>query len=224
MSIKQWSKEERPRERVEALGVEAVSNAELLAILIGSGTSKRSSVELMRDLLSGSDDSLRSLATRTLAELQAYDGIGPAKAITIQAAMELGKRLMRESRERVSFSMPDQMYEYLRTHMLDKGHEECHVMLLDSKNQLITRKCVSRGGISESVADIRLILREALMAGAVSIVFAHNHPSGNPAPSRQDDSLTQRLAEACRAVNIRLTDHIIVGDNRYYSYYEEGRI
>lgn len=224
MSVKEWSKEERPRERVEALGVEAVSNAELLAILIGSGTSKRSSVELMRDLLCGSDDSLRILATKTLKELQTYNGIGPAKAITIQAAMELGKRLMRESRERITFMKASDMYEYLRTHMLDMQHEECHVMLLDAKNQLISRKRVSSGGISESVADIRLILREALIAGAVSIVFSHNHPSGNPSPSRQDDSLTQRLGEACRVVNIKLLDHIIIGDNMYYSYYEQGKI
>lgn len=224
MKIKDWSLDERPRERVMQLGVESVSSAELLAILIGSGTPEVTSVDLMRKVLVDNDDSLRSLGTMTRQELEKYNGIGPAKAVTIQAAMELGKRLLRESRDRKTFTNAREMYDYFRSRMMDLNQEECHVILLDVKCKLIAHRVISRGGISESVVDIRLILRQALLAGAVAIVFAHNHPSGVPTPSCQDDDLTRRLLEACRLVQIKLLDHIIVGDNNYFSYYEEGKL
>lgn len=220
MRIKEWSLAERPRERVLKLGVESVSSAELLAILIGSGTAEASSVDLMRYVLAENDNSLRGLGTMTTQELQKYNGIGPAKAVTIQAALELGKRLMREERERSSFTNPREMFQYLRSHLFDIQHEECHIMLMDTKQQLITHKRISIGGISEATVDIRQILREALLCGASGIILAHNHPSGNPTPSQQDNNLTKSLDEACRLMRIKLIDHIIVGDNDYYSYYE----
>ena len=225
MKIKDWSNDERPRERVMALGSEAVSNAELLAILIGSGTPKVTSVDLMRKVLSEHGDSLRALGTLSRQELEKYNGIGPAKAVTIQAAMELGKRLLLETKgPTAKFGSSTDAFDLFRTRMGDIPHEECHLLLLDVKNQFMGYHVVSRGGISESSVDVRLVLRHALIAGAPNLILAHNHPSGNPMPSRQDDDLTMRLQKACQTMALRLLDHIIIGDDTYYSYADEGRV
>ncbi len=225
MKIKDWSNDERPRERFMNQGAEAVSSAELLAILIGSGTAEVTSVDLMRNILADHGDSLRTLGTLTNQELQKYNGIGPAKAVTIQAALELGKRFMLEEKsQRHRFSGSDDVQEFFRIKMRDLCHEECHLLLLDIKNQYMGHHLLSRGGITESTVDIRLLLRHALVAGAPNVILAHNHPSGNPQPSRQDDELTKRLNQACHAVQLRLLDHIIIGDNTYYSYADEGKL
>ena len=225
MKIKDWSNDERPRERFMNQGAEAVSSAELLAILIGSGTAEVTSVDLMRNILADHGDSLRTLGTLTNQELQKYNGIGPAKAVTIQAALELGKRFMLEEKsQRHRFSGSDDVQEFFRIKMRDLCHEECHLLLLDVKNQYMGHRLLSRGGITESTVDIRLLLRHALVAGAPNVILAHNHPSGNPQPSRQDDELTKRLNQACHAVQLRLLDHIIIGDNTYYSYADEGKL
>ena len=208
-----------------ALGPEAVSNAELLAILIGSGTPEVTSVDLMRKILSEHGDSLRALGTLSRQELEEYNGIGPAKAVTIQAAMELGKRLLLETKgPKAKFGSSSDAHDYFRVKMSDMPHEECHLLLLNVKNQFMGHHVVSRGGISESAVDIRLVLRHALIAGAPNLIIAHNHPSGNPMPSRQDDDLTMRLQKACQTMGLRLLDHIIIGDDTYYSYADEGRI
>lgn len=225
MKIKDWSNDERPRERFMNQGAEAVSSAELLAILIGSGTAEVTSVDLMRNILADHGDSLRTLGTLTNQELQKYNGIGPAKAVTIQAALELGKRFMLEEKsQRHRFSGSDDVQEFFRIKMRDLCYEECHLLLLDIKNQYMGHHLLSRGGITESTVDIRLLLRHALVAGAPNVILAHNHPSGNPQPSRQDDELTKRLNQACHAVQLRLLDHIIIGDNTYYSYADEGKL
>lgn len=225
MKIKDWSNDERPRERFMNQGAEAVSSAELLAILIGSGTAEVTSVDLMRNILADHGDSLRTLGTLTNQELQKYNGIGPAKAVTIQAALELGKRFMLEEKsQRHRFCGSDDVQEFFRIKMRDLCHEECHLLLLDIKNQYMGHHLLSRGGITESTVDIRLLLRHALVAGAPNVILAHNHPSGNPQPSRQDDELTKRLNQACHAVQLRLLDHIIIGDNTYYSYADEGKL
>ena len=214
MKIKDWSNDERPRERVMALGPEAVSNAELLAILIGSGTPEVTSVDLMRLILSEHGDSLRALGTLSRQELEKYNGIGPAKAVTIQAAMELGKRLLLETKgPKAKFGSSSDAHDYFRVKMSDMPHEECHLLLLNVKNQFIGHHVVSRGGISESSVDIRLVLRHALIAGAPNLM-----------PSRQDDDLTMRLQKACQTMGLRLLDHIIIGDDTYYSYADEGRM
>lgn len=225
MKIKDWSNDERPRERVMALGPEAVSNAELLAILIGSGTPEVTSVDLMRKVLSEHGDSLRALGTLSRQELEKYNGIGPAKAVAIQAAMELGKRLLLETKgPKAKFTSSADAHDYFRVKMIDMPHEECHLLLLNVKNQFMGHHVVSRGGISESSVDVRLVLRHALIAGAPNLILAHNHPSGNPMPSRQDDDLTMRLQKACQTMGLRLLDHIIIGDDSYYSYADEGRV
>ena len=225
MKIKDWSNDERPRERVMALGPEAVSNAELLAILIGSGTPEVTSVDLMRKVLSEHGDSLRAPGTLSRQELEKYNGIGPAKAVAIQAAMELGKRLLLETKgPKAKFTSSADAHDYFRVKMSDMPHEECHLLLLNVKNQFMGHHVVSRGGISESSVDVRLVLRHALIAGAPNLILAHNHPSGNPMPSRQDDDLTMRLQKACQTMGLRLLDHIIIGDDSYYSYADEGRV
>lgn len=225
MKIKDWSDDERPRERVMALGPEAVSNAELLAILIGSGTPEVTSVDLMRKVLSEHGDSLRTLGTLSRQELQEYNGIGPAKAVTIQAAMELGKRLLLETKgPKAKFYSSSDAHDFFRAKIGDIPHEECHLLLLDVKNQFIGHHVVGRGGISESSVDIRLVLRHALIAGAPNLILAHNHPSGNPMPSRQDDDLTMRLQKASQTMALHLLDHIIIGDDTYYSYADEGKV
>jgi DNA repair protein RadC len=225
MKIKDWSNDERPRERVMALGPEAVSNAELLAILIGSGTPDVTSVDLMRKVLSEHGDSLRALGTLSRQELEKYNGIGPAKAVAIQAAMELGKRLLLETKgPKAKFTSSADAHDYFRVKMSDMPHEECHLLLLNVKNQFMGHHVVSRGGISESSVDVRLVLRHALIAGAPNLILAHNHPSGNPMPSRQDDDLTMRLQKACQTMALRLLDHLIIGDDSYYSYADEGRV
>ena len=225
MKIKDWSNDERPRERVMALGPEAVSNAELLAILIGSGTPEVTSVDLMRKVLSEHGDSLRALGTLSRQELEKYNGIGPAKAVAIQAAMELGKRLLLETKgPKAKFTSSADAHDYFRVKMSDMPHEECHLLLLNVKNQFMGHHVVSRGGISESSVDVRLVLRHALIAGAPNLILAHNHPSGNPMPSRQDDDLTMRLQKACQTMGLRLLDHIIIGGDSYYSYADEGRV
>ena len=225
MKIKDWSNDERPRERVMALGPEAVSNAELLAILIGSGTPDVTSVDLMRKVLSEHGDSLRALGTLSRQELEKYNGIGPAKAVAVQAAMELGKRLLLETKgPKAKFTSSADAHDYFRVKMSDMPHEECHLLLLNVKNQFMGHHVVSRGGISESSVDVRLVLRHALIAGAPNLILAHNHPSGNPMPSRQDDDLTMRLQKACQTMGLRLLDHIIIGDDSYYSYADEGRV
>lgn len=225
MKIKDWSNDERPRERVMALGPEAVSNAELLAILIGSGTPEVTSVDLMRRILSDHGDSLRALGSISRQELEKYNGIGPAKAVTIQSALELGKRLLLETKgPKARFGSSTDSYDFFRAKIGDIPHEECHLLLLDVKNQYMGHHVVSRGGISESTVDIRLVLRHALITGAPNLILAHNHPSGNPNPSRQDDELTHRIQRACQTMSLRLLDHIVIGDNTYYSYADEGKI
>lgn len=225
MNIKEWSEDERPRERVISHGVENVSNAELLAILVGSGTTDVNSVEMMRQILADNGNSLRMVGKLTREQLEEYNGIGTAKAVVLQAAMEIGKRLIREKiMEKVSVSDADTLYDYFRSHVMDLGYEECHALYLDRKNQIVSQRLISRGGISEASVDVRIILKYALIVGASSVVLAHNHPSGNYRPSIEDDRLTEKVSRGCRAVGLRLMDHLIIGSDGYYSYYEENRL
>jgi len=228
-SIKEWAEVDRPREKLESRGPGALTEAELLAILIGSGNTEESAVDLMRRLMADCDGSLNTLGRMTIAELTdgRYKGIGPAKAITIMAACELGKRRMKEEapvRSKISDSAD--IYEYFRPRLMDLSHEECHVLLLNVKHEILGHEVVSRGGLSEACVDIRLVLRHALLHQATSIALAHNHPSGSCQPSKADDDLTSRLREACRTVGIKLLDHLVIADGKdnYYSYYNHSKI
>lgn len=240
LNIKQWAEEDRPREKLVAKGVEALSNAELLAILIGSGNTEESAVELMRRLLADCGNSLNALGKMSLDELtgtvsqseegrvrpvRRYKGLGVAKAVTIMAACELGKRRMQEEvAERKQIRSSEDLYRYYLPLMQDLQHEECHVLLLNQACRILENVQVSKGGLTETAVDIRLILRMALLRQATVIALCHNHPSGNARPSGEDNRLTDRLAKACKMMNIHFLDHVIVTDGKYYSYRDEGTI
>lgn len=225
MNIKQWATDDRPRERMILHGATALSNAELLAILIGSGSTDESAVELMRKILGDYRNSLNELGKLSINELCRYKGIGQAKAVTILAAAELGKRRAREIEvDRNQIRCSTDIYRIFHPIMCDLSVEECWVLLLNQSAKVIDRVCISRGGLASTQVDIRCVLREALVKRAISIVLCHNHPSGNISPSLDDDRLTQSLRRAVEAVNIRLLDHLIVSGSGYYSYADEGRI
>lgn len=224
-SINQWSVEDRPRERLMKNGAESLSSAELLAILIGSGTKKESAVDLMKRLLDDCGNSLAMLSKKTINELTQYNGIGEAKAITILAACELGRR--REQSElprRVCMKTAKDLYEYLWPRMRDLDVEEAFVVLMNQRFAVIDSIRLSHGGITETAVDVRLIIKHALMANATVIALAHNHPSGNTRPSRDDDMITRKVNEACKTMRLHFMDHIIITDGDYYSYNEEGKM
>lgn len=225
LSIAHWDEADRPREKLAALGASALSNAELLAILIGSGTVRESAVDLTRRILADCKGSLHALGKLTLDELCAYNGIGAAKGITILAACELGRRRAAEpAEERPRMDNSRKAYDHFRPALQDLPTEEIHVMLLNRQLRLIGTRCVGRGGLSETVADVRCIVREAIVARATAIILCHNHPSGNCRPSSNDDNLTRKVKQAAELLQITLADHIIVADERYYSYADEGRL
>ena len=225
LNIYQWAKEDRPREKMMLHGPGALSNAELLAILIGSGNTEDSAVELMRKVLDDCRNSLSELGKRSVDDLCAYKGIGPAKAITILAASELGKRRKDEGpSERLRVRCSQDIFLYFHPLMCDLPVEECWVMLLNQASRLIDALRISQGGLASTQVDVRCILREALLKRATALVLCHNHPSGNTRPSADDDRLTQALSQAAKVMNIRMLDHLIVSDGGYYSYADEGRL
>lgn len=225
LSITRWAEEDRPRERLMANGPSALSSAELLAILIGSGTPQVSAVDLMKQVLGDCGNNLNTLGKMSLRELTAYKGIGEAKAVTILAACELGKRRqMERAAEREDLGSAPAIYEYMLPRMQDLDVEEAWIVLMNHNFRLIGVRRISRGGLSETAVDVRLILREALLSNATVVALCHNHPSGNATPSRDDDRLTERVGKACEVMRIHLADHVIVTDGRYYSYAEHGRL
>lgn len=219
LSIHQWAEADRPRERLLRHGAGILSDAELLAILIGSGSTDESAVGLMRRILDSVDGSLKRLGRLSLSELCAYKGIGTAKAVTLMAACELSKRRAEEAPlERPTMASARDIYRYFLPKMQDLMYEECHVLLLNHRLQAIESRMVSSGGIASATVDIRRVLHYALMANATAIALCHNHPSGTSAPSSADDHLTTSLQKACEAVNLRFVDHIVLADGNYYSY------
>lgn len=225
LSITDWAEEDRPRERLERLGPEALSNAELLAILIGSGTPQQSAVDLMKVVLASCHNNLNTLGKMSIKDLEDFKGIGPAKAITILAACELGKRMARErAEEREDLGSATAIYNYMHPRMQDLDVEEFHILLMNQNYKLIKSVRVSHGGITETAVDIRIVMKEAILNNATVLAACHNHPSGNVRPSRQDDQLTERIRKACDIMRIYFLDHVIVTDGAYYSYREKGRL
>lgn len=225
LNINQWAEEDRPRGKMMMHGVSSLSNAELLAILIGSGNTEDSAVELMRKVLAEYHNNLNELGKASVDELCRFKGIGPAKAITILAASELGKRRKEEDiRERLSIVSSKDVYECFYPLMCDLPTEECWLLLLNQASKVIDKVRVSTGGLSATAVDVRCILHEALLKRASAIALCHNHPSGNIHPSREDDRLTEQLRQACQIMNIRLVDHVILTDGCFYSYADEGRM
>ena len=224
LNINQWAREDRPREKMADLGTEALSNAELLAILIGSGSPDESAVELMKRVLADCNNNLNTLGKKGIIELCKYKGIGEAKAITILAACELGKRRQAETpEERPDLGTATKIYRHMHHLMQDLDVEEFWVLLLNQHYRLIKKVRISHGGITETAVDIRIIIREAVLANATIMAVCHNHPSGNLTPSRADDELTKSIQKACEVMRIHFMDHVIVTDGQYYSYHELGK-
>lgn len=223
--IREWAPQDRPRERMERMGPAALTNAELLAILIGSGTKEESAVDLMRRVLDSCGGTLSGLGRLTQSDLQRFRGVGPAKAVTILAACELGRRRQQEHpQERLKISNAGDVYNYMHPIMCDLPTEQAWIMLLNQSNRLIRSLCISQGGITQTAVDVRVIMREALFAGATVVVLCHNHPSGNTRPSSDDDRLTHAVSEACGFMRIFFLDHVIITDGNFYSYRDAGKI
>jgi len=227
LNINQWAEEDRPRERMMRLGAASLSNAELLAILIGSGSTDESAVDLMKRLLADCNNNLNTLGKMTVQDLtrDRYKGLGPAKAVAILAACELGKRRQAEHAEqRQRLNSSAAIYEFMLPKMQDLAEEEAWVLLMNQNCKLIKAERLSHGGITETAVDVRLIMKSALLANATVLVLCHNHPSGNAQPSREDDLLTKRVKDACGFLRLHLLDHIIITDGSYYSYSDEDRL
>ena len=225
VNIKDLPLDERPREKMMAQGAAALSDAELLAILIGSGNAEETAVGLMQRVMMDCNGSLNTLGRMTIDDLmRRYKGIGEAKAITLLAACELGSRRRREEVvERKKIGNSNDAYEYFAD-MRDLPLEECRVLLLRQNHSIIGSATVSKGGIAGTAVDVRELMRHVILQRATAIVLCHNHPSGNLRPSREDNLLTKRVAAACEMMNIQFVDHVIVADTGYYSYREEGKI
>ena len=224
LNINQWAEEDRPRERLMQQGAEALSNAELMAILIGSGSPKESAVDLMKRVLADCHNNLNTLGKMTIRELCQYNGIGEAKAISILAACELGKRRQMETpEERPDLGTATRIYNHLHPVMQDLDVEEFWLLLMNQNYRLIKKLRISHGGITEVSVDVRIIIKEALLANATILAVCHNHPSGSLHPSRHDDAITTSIQQACNLMRIHFLDHIIITDGAYYSYHEQGR-
>ena len=224
-SIKEWAVDDRPREKMIVKGKSALSNAELIAILIGSGNSELSAVELSRVILDSVKNNLIELSNLTLDDLKQHKGIGEAKAITIMAALELGKR-----RRAAEATLPEEVkdskdaFERFLPYIDDLRQEHFLVMSLNQSNHALKVECISNGGTTHVIADPKIIFKNALNLGATCIVLGHNHPSGNPRPSEDDRLLTKKLVAGGKLLDIKVTDHIIIGNERYYSFRDHGEM
>lgn len=225
LSIKQWAIEDRPREKMMQKGISSLSDAELMAILIGSGNRKESAVELSRRILQSADNNLHQLGKYSLPHLTKFEGIGEAKAITILAALELGRRRkVSDLLKKELIDCSQSVFEIFQPMLADIPHEEFWVLLLNQSNKVINKVKISQGGVAATVVDTKLILNAAISVLAPNIILCHNHPSGNRTPSPQDDQLTDKIKKAAQTMDIQVLDHIIVCDNAYYSYADEGKL
>lgn len=226
LSLKQWAEADRPREKLMAKGIMALSDAELLAILIGSGNTEETAVELSRRILNECSNNLNELARLSINDLQKrFKGIGTAKAISIVAALELGRRRKNNTElKRPQIKDSETAFTLFHPVLCDLPHEEVWIALLNRQNQVISLHKIGQGGLDGSIADIRLIVKLALETNASALLLAHNHPSGNTAPSTADTTLTKRVKDGCNLFDIKLLDHIIVAHNRKYSFADEGML
>lgn len=224
LNINQWAEEDRPREKMANHGAGVLTDAELLAILINKGSVEEDAVSLMKRILADCNNNLNTLGKMTIRELCQYNGIGEAKAITILAACELGKRRQAETpEERPDLGTATRIYNHMHPVMQDLDVEEFWALLLNQHYRLIKKVRISHGGITETAVDIRIIMKEAVLANCTVLAVCHNHPSGNLRPSKADEILTRSLVRACEVMNIHFLDHVIVTDGEYYSFHEEGR-
>ena len=220
--ISQWAEADRPREKLMEQGRRALTDAELLAILIGSGSREETAVELCRRILKDQDNNLYKVSQMDIKDLSTYKGIGDAKAIAIVAALELGRR--REEEEEVEkpiLNSSKRVYDYFKSHLMDLPHEEFWVLYLNTACKVLDSQLIGRGGNDFTPVDVRIILRYALSSKAHSMILIHNHPSGTCSPSQADKLLTKKIDEAARVMDIRVNDHLIFTNSSYYSFRDE---
>jgi DNA repair protein RadC len=223
LKITSWAEEDRPREKLVLKGRSALSDAELIGILIGSGTVSLSAVELSKIILKEVGNDLNELAKLSVKDLQKFKGIGEAKAITIVSALELGRRRKEtESSKKIKITSSNDVYCLMKPHLLDLQHEEFWVLFLNRSNLVIKKQAISIGGVTGTVADPKIIFKAALENIACSIILVHNHPSGNIMPSESDKQLTRKMKQAGEYLEIPVLDHVIFTDNKYYSFADEG--
>lgn len=223
LNIKSWAAEDRPREKLLLKGTAALSDAELIAILLGTGTASMSAVDVAKSMLQQAGNNLDDLARFTVKDLMKIKGIGEAKAITIVSALELGRRRKETgSQEKPRIAVSKDAYDLLKGDLMDIPHEEFWLLLLNRANRVIKKHKISLGGVHGTVADPKIIFKTALEELASGIIVAHNHPSGNLTPSQQDIDLTRKLKEAGKLLEIQLLDHLIVAGKQYYSFADEG--
>ena len=224
LSIKNWSEDDKPREKLATNGRETLSNAELIGILLGHGTRSKSAVDLARDILALAQNDINALAKFGIKDLCKISGIGPAKAITLMAAIELGGRRKKAEAKNNFIRQSKDAYDFFGPMLQDKEYEEFWILMLNNNNKILRPYRVSEGGISQTVADPKRIYKAAIENNASHIILCHNHPSGNLQPSPADKFLTSKLIAAGKNLDINVIDHIIVTDSGYYSFADEGLI
>ncbi|MCH5318740.1 MAG: DNA repair protein RadC [Paramuribaculum sp.] len=225
--ISDLSEEEKPREKALAKGIRSLSNAELLAVIFGGGLPGMSVIDMSRDILAMVDNKLAPLAGMSIpAMVKTFHGVGIAKAVALSAAFELGLRCRDENadRKQISVRSSDDAFRFIRHRFEHLDHEQFWIIILNRANRIVTDICISSGGTAMTVVDVKIILREAIDRMASAIILAHNHPSGNLAPSPQDDTLTSKITQAAALLDIRVLDHLIITDSGFYSYSDQGRM
>ncbi len=225
LPIKSWAEDDRPREKLVLKGKVALSDAELLAILLGSGSKNETAVDLAKRILKHTGDNLIELSKLSINDLMKFKGIGQAKAITVIAALELGRRRREaEALDRKIISSSRDAYEILQKEVSDKPYEEFWVLLLNRSNKVLRKVCIGEGGMSGTVVDPKKIFKIAIENNAACIILCHNHPSGNLKPSDSDIKLTKKIKDAGNNLDISVLDHVIIGDEKYYSFADEGML
>ena len=222
-TIKDWNASDRPREKLIQKGVFALSNTELLAILLNSGNKNETAVDLARRILSSCDNNLLKLSKLTLSDLQKFNGVGSAKAIHIKAALELSKRIrLEKATHKTQITCSNDIYEVFAPIIGDIPHEEFWVLHLNRKNEIIEQQLVSKGGVSGTLVDVKIILKKSLELLANAIILVHNHPTGHTQPSKEDRLITEKTKQAALSIDVKTLDHIIVGEKAYFSFADEG--
>lgn len=224
-SIKYWSNDDQPREKLRDKGKMALSDAELIAILIGSGNREESAVALCKRIYASANHSLNVLGKLSIKQLMEFKGIGEAKAITIVAALELGRRRrVEEALQLEKINSSQSVFEVMQPIIGDLPHEEFWILYLNNSNKVLQKNQLSKGGITGTLVDVRLVLKTALEVGAIALILCHNHPSGTLKPSRADKDITQKLTVAAKSLDISVLDHLIITENAYYSFADENEM
>jgi DNA repair protein RadC len=224
LTIKEWNADDRPREKMLAKGISALSDAELLAILISTGTKSLSALDLARAVLQSAGNNLNQLGKFTVADLLKTNGIGKAKAVTIMAALELGRRRQGIDREQIEIKSSIDAFNVMQPIVGDLPHEEFWVLFLNTSNRLIDKACVGRGGINATTVDVRIVMKMAVEKLAASLLLVHNHPSGSLTPSAEDKKLTNRIIEAGKLLDIRVLDHVVIADKQFFSFADQAML